>query len=108
MLIPESPGFSRGEYVNLPEVKKYLGGRLRVRRLTRVRLRRALRSHEYAVHTLFVPKIGDDAALPYVAFVNVEHGRLFAVLVNEQVVTPAHLDVLLHDVAEEGPHRSTQ
>lgn len=84
---------------DIPEVKKYLGGQIRVRRLDSIRLRHALKSAEkIEASAILVPNKYE--LVPYVAFLNEESGKLFTILVEEKLTTPDKLNTLLEDVAE--------
>ena len=85
--------------MTIPEVKKYLGGQIRVRRLDSIRLHHALKNAErIETSIIFVPNKYE--LVPYVAFLNEESGKLFAILVDEKLTTPDKLDTLLEDAAE--------
>ena len=82
--------------MTVPEIKKYLGGQVRVRKLTKKRLDNMLKSIAHISATILIPTDCDHA--PYAAFLNDATGRLFAVLVDEKLVTEERLDILLKDV----------
>ena len=86
--------------MTIPEVKKYLGGQIRVRRLDSIRLRHALKNAE-RIETSIILVPNKYELVPYVAFLNEGSGKLFAILVDEKLTTPDKLDTLLEDVEEQ-------
>ena len=82
--------------MTVPEIKKYLGGHVRVRKLTRKRLGNMLKSIAHIDATILIPTDCNHA--PYAAFLNDATGHLFAVLADEKLVNEKRLGSLLNDV----------
>jgi len=81
--------------VNIPAIKRYLGRRVKVKRLTKTTLDHALKNPDYQGTEIYVP-IGEEAT--YLAFVRPSTGRILAIYVMEALVTPKMLDTLIDDI----------
>ncbi len=91
--------------MTIPEVKKYFGGQIRVRRLDRIRVCHALKNAE-RIETSVILAPNKYELVPYMAFLNEESGKLFAILVDEKLTTPEKLDILLDDVKDHMKEKS--
>ena len=83
--------------MNIPAIKRYLGRRVKVKRLTKTTLEHALKNPAYQRTEIYVP-VGEA---PYLAFVRPSTGRILAVYVTEALVTPKMLDTLMEDIKRE-------
>ncbi len=83
--------------MNIPEVKKYLGGAVKVRWLRGDIVHRAL-SYRHNSKYLVMTRKGDwDDIVPYIALINEKVHRIAAIYINPRVITKEHLDDLLSD-----------
>ena len=84
--------------MNIPAIKRYLGRRVKVKRLTKTTLKHALKNPAYQRAEIYVP-VGEEA--PYLAFARPSTGRILAIYVTEALVTPKMLDTLIEDIKRE-------